>query len=338
MKASKQSVRRAVDQPNPQLRFYLFHGPDDAQSRALGQRLLKALGAAKFAVAAGAVKSDPATLADEAGAMSLFGEPRAIWIEPAGDEIAPGVEALLEAASVESPVVAIAGALRKTSTVLKLAEASPLALAFASYVPEGQDAERMVMDAGRSFGLKVSPGVAARIAAAAGNDLALASQELQKLAIYLDASPEAPKELDHDAVDAVGTDTAEGDMLRLADLALGGDLDGLADELARMVPGGSEAIPVVRSLQRRLLMLAPMRARIERGESLDAVMTSMVKSLFWKDKAMVARMLSKWSAERLAKVAERTGRLERGLMFSSAPQQEALGEELLAIAREARRR
>lgn len=338
MKASKQSVGRAVDQPNPQLRFYLFHGPDDAQSRALGQRLLKALGAAKFSVAAGAVKADSATLADEAGAMSLFGEPRAIWIEPAGDEIAPAVEALFEAASVESPVLAIAGALRKTSAVLKLAEASPLALAFASYVPEGQDAERMAMDVGRSFGLKVSPTVAARIAAAAGNDQALASQELQKLAIYLDASPQAPKELEHEAIDAVGTDTAEGDMLRLADLALGGDIDGLADELARMVPGGSEAIPVVRSLQRRLLMLAPMRARIERGESPDAVMTSMGKSLFWKDKAMVARMLSKWSAERLAKVAERTGRLERGLMFSSAPQQEALGEELLAIAREARRR
>ena len=46
-----------------------------------------------------------------------------IWVEPAGDEIADGVEALLEAPSVESPVVAIAGALRKTSALLKLAEA-----------------------------------------------------------------------------------------------------------------------------------------------------------------------------------------------------------------------
>jgi DNA polymerase-3 subunit delta len=338
VKASKQSVGRAVDQPNPQLRFYLFHGPDDAQSRALGQRLLKALGAVKFTVAAGAVKSDPATLTDEAGAMSLFGERRVIWIEPAGDEIAPGVEALLEAASVESPVVAIAGAMRKTSAVLKLAEASPVAVAFAAYAPEGQDAERMVMDVGRGFGLKIGPTVAARIAASAGNDQALASQELQKLAIYLDASPQSPKELDHEVIDAVGTDTAEGDMLRLADLALGGDIDGLAGELARMIPGGSEAIPVVRSLQRRLLMLAPMRARVERGETLDAVMTSMGKSLFWKDKAMISRMLSQWSAERLAKVAERAGRLERGLIFNPAPQQEALGEELLAIAREARRR
>jgi DNA polymerase-3 subunit delta len=49
-------------------------------------------------------------------------------------------------------------------------------------------------------------------------------------------------------------------------------------------------------------------------------------------------MLAQWDAERLAKVAERAGRLERGLMFSPAPGQEALGEELLAIAREARRR
>ena len=338
MKATRQSIGRAVDQPNPQVRFFLFYGPDEAQSRALAQRLLRSLGAAKFSITGASVKSDPATLTDEAGAMSLFGEPRAIWIEPAGDEITAGVEALLGAASVESPVVAIAGALRKTSALLKLAEASQQALAFAAYMPEGHDAERMVAEVGRAFGLKVSPTVAARIADAAANDQALASQELQKLALYLDASPQAPKELDHDAIDAVGTDTAEGDVMRLADLALSGEVDALADELTRLPSGGADGIPVVRSLQRRLIMLAPARARIERGESPDAVMTSLGKSLFWKDKAIVGRMLSQWDAARLAKVADRAGKLERSLMFSAAPQQEALGEELLAIAREARRR
>jgi DNA polymerase-3 subunit delta len=278
-------------------------------------------------------------LTDEAGAMSLFGEPRAIWIEPAGDEIAAGVEALLEAASVENPVIAIAtGALRKTSALLKLAEASQQALAFAAYLPEGQDAARMVAEVGRGFGLKVSAAVAARVADATGNDQALASQELQKLALYLDASPETPKELDDEAINAVGTDSAEGDVLRLADLALSGNVDALAEELARLPAGGADGIPIVRSLQRRLIMLAPARARVEGGESPDAVMTSLGKSLFWKDKAIVARMLSQWDAARLAKIAERAGKLERGLMFSAAPPQEALGEELLAIAREARRR
>ena len=338
MKASKQSIGRAVDQPNEQVRFYLFHGPDEAQSRALGTRLLHALGASKFAMAASALKSDPASLADEAGAMSLFGGARAIWIEPAGDEIAAAVGAVLDAPSVESPVIAIAGALRRTSSLLKSAEASLQAVAFASYVPEGQDAARMVAEVGRSFGLKISPAVAARVAGAAANDQAIVAQELQKLALYLDASPHSPKELDHEAIDAVGADTAEGDLMRLADLAMIGEIEALADELARLPSGGSEGIPVVRSLQRRLMMLAPARARVERGESPDAVMTSLGKALFWKDKAMVARMLSSWDAERLAKVAERAGRLERSLMFSPAPEQEVLGEELLAIAREARRR
>jgi len=336
VKASKASIGRAVDHAAEGIRFYLFHGPDEAQSRGLATRLLESLGATKFVVASGAVRADPASLVDEAGAMSLFGGRRLVWIEPATKDIEEGVAALLSSPAIESPVAAIAGALPRSSGLLKLAEASPLAIAFASYLPEGQDAERMVIDLGRRFGLKVSTPVAARLAESAGNDQAIVAQELQKLALYIDASPQMPKELDHAAVDDVAAGSAEGDFQRLADLALSGELGELTDELARLPAGGSEAIPVVRSLQRRLMMLAPLRARVERGERVDAIMTSQGRSLFWKDKAKVQRMLSKWSAEDLATVAERAGKLERSLMFTPAPDREALGEELLAIARKAR--
>ena len=183
MKANKGSIGRAVDQPAANIRFYLFHGPDEAQSRALAARLLEALGATKFVVSSDAVKPDPAALVDEAGAMSLFGGKRLVWIEPATKDIEEGVVGLLGGADTESPVVAIAGTLTKASPLLKLAEASPLAVAYASYAPEGQDAERMVIDLGRRFGLKISPPVAARLADAAGNDQAIVSQELQKLAL-----------------------------------------------------------------------------------------------------------------------------------------------------------
>jgi DNA polymerase-3 subunit delta len=338
MKASKGNIGRAVDQPNPQMRFYLFHGPDEAQSRGLGERLREALGATKFVVAAGAAKSDPALLADEAAAMSLFGDKRLVWVEPATKDIEDGVAALLEAPTVECPVVAIAGALSKSSALLKLAEGSPHAMAFAAYAPEGQEAERMVVDLGRRYGLKVPPPVAARLADACGNDQAIVAQELRKLALYVGASPEAPKELDHAAIDEVGAESAEGDFQRLADLALGGNVDELAAQLARLPAGGSEAIPVVRSLQRRLLMLAPARARIERGERIDAVMTSIGRSLFFKDKPKIERMLATWSAERLARISRRAGELERSLMFTPAPDREALSEELITIALQARRR
>jgi DNA polymerase-3 subunit delta len=338
VKSAKGAIGRALDQPDRAVRFYLFHGPDDAQSRAHGERLLKALGAARFIVGAGAIKSDPALLADEAGAMSLFGGPRAMWVEPAGDEIALGVEALLDAPAPESAVVAIAGALRKTSALLKLAEAHPNALAHASYAPEGKDAERMVVELGRTLGLRIAPDVAARIADAAANDQAIVAQELAKFALYLDATPEAPKELDHDSLDAVGAAMPEGDFRHLADHALAGDLAALADGLAALAAGGGEAIPVIRSLQRRLLMLAPIRARIDAGERPDAVLASLGKSLFWKDKALVSRLVAQWDSAGLAKVAERAGKLERGVILGVAPPGESLGEELVAIGRAARRR
>jgi DNA polymerase-3 subunit delta len=337
VKASKGNIGRALDQPDGKIRFYLFHGPDDAQSRALGQRLTEALAASRFVISAGAVKSDPARLADEAGAMNLFGGTRVVWVEPAGDEIAAGVAALLEANAAESPVVAIAGTLRKTSALLKLVESSPGALAYVSYAPEGAEAERMVAEVGRRFGLKISPPVAARIADSCANDQAIVAQESQKLALYIDASPQSPKELDHDAIDAIGADLPEGEVLHLADLALAGKLHELATELGQ-VPRGAEGISVVRALQRRMLQLAPARARIERGESADAVMASLGRSLFWKDKPLVARLLSLWDSRRLATVAERASKLEHELMFSEVPNQEALGEELIAIARAAARR
>jgi DNA polymerase-3 subunit delta len=338
VKAAKGSIGRSVDEPDPKVRFYLFHGTDESQSSALGDRLVAALKAAKHQIAGGSLKGDPALLADEAGAIDMFGGTKVIWIQPAGEEILPAVEALLDAPACESPTVAIAGRLGKTSGLLKLADNHGLALSHVSYELDARDAERLVADLARTEGLRAQQGVAARIAESCANDRRMIAQELSKLALYLDASPNAPKDLGADALDAIGADLG-GDFLGIADLALAGDVRGLGEALARMDAGGKDAIPIVRSLQRRLLMLTPIRSRVDSGERVSAVMTSMGKSLFWKDKPIVEKMLGLWDSSGLARVAERAGTLERSLMRADAPPAaEALGEELIAIARQARRR
>lgn len=337
MKAARGAVPAALDKPDRKVRLYLFHGPDEGQSQSHGERLLKALGATKQAMAGSAIRGDPAMLVDAAGAISLFSEAQAIWIQPAAEEIAEGIEALLAAPACENVVVAIAGALRKTSGLLRLTESHPLALAHASYAPEGRSAQAMVADLARDEGLRLQPGVAARIAEACDGDRRIAAQELAKFALFIDASPDSPRELGHDVLDCLGAD-AGSDFLRIADLALAGELTWLGDELARLPGGGNEAIPVLRSMQRRLLMLAPLRARMERGEPAADVMASAGKAVFWKDKALVEKLLTLWDAAGLARVAERCGALERDMLFAGVPQGEALGEELIAIARAAARR
>lgn len=337
MKSNKATLGRALDQPDPATRLYLFHGDNDGGSRALAMRLLRGLRAEKAVLSAAAIKGDPGVLADEAAAIGLFGGARALWIEPAGDEISFAVDTLLEIAAVESPTIVIAGGLRKTSALLKLADGHRLALSHVSYPLEAREVDRLVIELGRAEGLRIAGDVASRVAASAANNQAIIASELGKYALYLGASVEAPRELDHATVDLLGADSGEGNMLGIGDLALDGRVEQLARELQHVSPGAAEVVPIIRLLQRRLLQLAPLRARIDGGEQLEAVMTSMGKSLFWRDKPLMQRLLSQWSAERLAQAGERIARLERQVMLSTVPDEAALGEELLAIARAARR-
>ena len=338
MKLAKGAIGRAIDRPDPATRFYLFYGPDEAGSRHLATRLLTGLGAEKFAVSSAAIKADPAVLTDEAGAMALFGGPRAIWIDPAGDEITDGVAGLLGAAAVESPVIAIGGALRKTSGLVKLAESHGQAAAVQSYIPEGHGADQMVAAAGRAAGLRVGDDVASRIAAACGTNQAIVAQEIAKFALFLDAAPDRVRDLTHDVIDRLGADTSEGDLMRLGDLALAGDGRDLLAEMERAALAPGDAIPAVRALQRRLLQLASLRAKVEQGERVDAVLTSAGRSLFWKDKSLMQRLLTIWNADRIAQVMERSAALERAAMLSDEPPVAALGQEFVTIARAASRR
>ena len=337
MKANKATLGRSLDQPDPTIRFYLFHGDNDGTSRGLAEQLLKGLGAEKLGLSSAAVKGDPGLLADEAGAIGLFGGQRALWIEPATEDIVIATDLLLQLPAVESPVIAVAGSLRKASAVLKLAEGHALALSHLSYPLEAREADRLVVELGWTEGLRIAGDIASRVASGANNNEAVIATELAKFALFLGASGAAPRELDHATVDALGVDNGEGNWRGAGDLALDGRIDQLAHELQQLAPGSSEAVPIVRSLQRRLLQLAPLRARIEGGERLDNVMTSMGRSLFWRDKALIQRLLSRWSAARLAQAVERAAQLERHLMLSPVPGEAALGEELLAIARAAQR-
>lgn len=337
MKPARGALGRALDRPDEAIRFYLFYGPDEGQSRGHAERLLKGLEAEKSVVSAQAAKSDPALLADEAGAMGLFGGKRALWIEPAGDEITPAAEALLEGTAPESAVIAIAGPLRKTSSLVKLAEVHGSALAHISYELGERDSERLVEELASAEGLVLAPGIAGRIAAAAGNERGIIGQELAKIALYAGASPERRVPVDRDVLDEIGAG-ADGDWMRLGDLALAGDLEGLSRELDHSA-SDAEPITVVRALQRRLLMLAPIRSRVELGERPHDVVTSAGKSVFFKEKDLVIRLVSLWDSKALARVIERSGELERRLMSGdSPPPAEALEEELIAIARTARRR
>ena len=335
MKADRAAVERALKSPSAATRFVLLYGPDEAGSRALA-KLAATDGGERVDLSGAELKADPARLADEAASLSLFGDKRHILVAPAGDEIVGAVEGLLEASSTGNPAVIVAGALKPTSKLLKLALASKQALALASYV-EARNAVRVVQDLAREQGLSVRPDLARALFESAAGNRAIVAQELAKCALYLDAAPDRPRPLDEDTIVAIGAAAEEGDLSRLVDSVGNGDAAKLQAELLRLASEGVDGIVLIRAMLRRLSLLAGMRAEVDGGKGVDAVMATRGKAIFWKEKDAVASQLGRWKSETIARGMGRLLEAERQVKASGGLGPLAVDEELFAICRQAAR-
>ena len=336
MKVKLPQLVEKLQAPGPDIRFFLLYGPDEAGSRALVRKLAAAMGedAERIDLTGAELRADPARLPDEAASIALFGGARYVVVDPAGAEVLGAVEALLEAPAAGNPVVLVAGALAASSPLVKLATASDAAIAYPSYVPEARDADRLVTELAHEHGLSVRREVARRIGEAAGGNRAIVEQELAKFALYLDAGPDRPKTLEEDVVALLGAGE-EGDLGRLVDSVATGDAAGLDAELRRLP--GLDPIPLLRTLARRFLLIARLRAQVERGSNVGAVMASQGKAIFWKDRDMVAAQVARWPSALLAKAISRLLEAERQVMAPNSIGETAVREELFAICRQAAR-
>lgn len=340
MKPAEARLVRALDAADPAIRLYLFHGPDEAGARALAARLQPALGAGaeRVDLRGDELKSDPARLADAAAAISLFGGRSWIRVDPAGDECAGAVAALLEAPAAGNPVAIVAPGLRKDARLVKLAQGSPAAIVHACYPPEGRELDALAAEQARALGLDLRPDVAQRLAKACGGDRAILASEIEKLALYLDAAPERPRTASAEALDALGAAIDDGDLARLTGAVFGGHVGAADEALAQLEAEGIEGVPVLRALGRRALLLAQLRAQVAAGDGLDRVMETGGKAIFFKERDAVRRSLGRWTPEALATAVARLAESERQVKAPGFPGQAIVREEVLAIARRAARR
>lgn len=337
MKANLNQIRAALDKPGGDIRFYLLHGPDEAGARALAAQLARALGpeAERIDLEPGTLKSDPARLADEAAAISLFGGVRHVRVEGMGEESVDAVQALLDAPRAGNPVVAIAPGVKSSGKLVKLALGAPAALSFACYMPEGEDAARIADGIARELGMRLAGNAGRQLATAAGGDRAVMARELEKIALYLDAAPDRPREIDEGVLDAIGADLGEGELAGAIEAALDGRVAELTLELARLDEAGSSPIPLLRQLVRRLMALAEMRAEIDAGAGAAAVIET--HRVFFKDKGPTQRALRRWSSPKLAEAVSRARTGERAMMAPGNAGGVLAGAAIIGIARLAAR-
>ncbi|MCW2410312.1 MULTISPECIES: DNA polymerase III subunit delta [unclassified Sphingobium] len=319
LRADNQAALKALDDPAPNIRLYLLYGPDEAGSEALSARVGKAMGAGaeRIDLDGATLRSDPARLPDEAAAISMFGDKRWVRVQRAGEEVVPAVEALLQAPATGNPVVMIAGNLRKTSKLLKLCEGDKAVVAIVSYAPEGRNADALAVSMARELGLELPGDLARRLVALTGAERGLLAGEIEKLALYLDASPEEPKAATPEALDALGAEGGDQQLFKAAMVVLSGNVRATEHEMARLrQSGGSLA-----GLARLTLQRAIGFAQAQGGQA---------PRFGGRGDEEVAR---RWSAEALDKAIHRLAEAERTSRLSHQIGETVLAQELINVAR-----
>lgn len=337
MKASAAQIRAALDAPGPNIRFYLLHGPDESGAAELAARLSRALGpdAERVDLEGKALRDQPGRLADEAASMSLFGGARLIRVAGIDESAFEAVTLLLNAEAAGNPVVAIGPGLKSSGKLVKLAISAPGAMAHSCYAPEGIEATRLASSIAREHGLRLSGDAPQRLAHACGGDRAVLTREIEKLALYLDAAPERPRDADGRALDAIGADFAEAGIFAAIDAVLDGRLAELGGELSGLSEGGSGGIPLLRQLSRRLMTLAELRIEVDSGIGIDEVLEK--NRIFFRERAATGRALRRWNAPQIVRAIDRVREAERAIMSPGTPGEVLAEAECVTIARAAAR-
>jgi DNA polymerase-3 subunit delta len=335
VKANTNQIRAVIDAADPSIRLFLLYGPDEAGAQDLATRLARKMGpdAERVDLEPALLKSNPGRLADEAASLSLFGGARHIRISGAGEECLEAFTLLLATERAGNPVVAIAPSLKSSAKLVKLATGARAAMVCAFYMPEGADADKLVSTIAREFGMRTTGDTATRLALATGGDRAIMTRELEKLALFLDADAERPREIDDAALDAIGADIGDAEMSRAIDAAIDGKPDVLGSELARLNEAGVSPIPVLRQLARRLMTLAELRAQVDGGAGVAHV----TDGVFFREKAITARALRHWQSPMLTIAIDRVRKAERAMMGSATAGSVLAEAAMLAVARQAAR-
>lgn len=337
MKATQKDFASLAPRAAREARVFFLCGPDEAGIQDAAARIVALLDdpGERIDFAGADLRRDPVRLGDEARSTSLFGGARHIVVRASGDEAAEAVANLLDGHGEACPVLILAANATDKAKTAKLLADRPDALVAMFWPPDLKSVAMAVRTMADAAGVRIDGAMAERIARAAGLDTRIARSEIAKLALYLDAVPEAPRAADAAAFAAIGASTEEDGFMPLINAVLGGEAGRLPGELRRMRELGLNPVAVVLALERRAAQLAALAAKLGPRGDVRAVIEAekAARRIFWKDERDLTQQLKRWRGKRLERLVARTAALHRQLLGNSQSAELMLAQGLAEIGR-----
>lgn len=343
MKATQRDLAGVAPKAARQCRIFFFCGQDEAGAAAAADQIVGMLPDAgeRVELSGAELRRDPVRLGDEARSTSLFGDARHILVRASGEEAHDALSTLIgliDGGEGEAcPVFVVATSATDKSRTAKLLDGRADALVAMFYPPDLASVTGSVRQMADAAGLRLGGDLAERIARSAGLDVRLAQSEVTKLALYLDASPQAPRNADAEALDAVGASTEDDGFMPLVNVVLSGETGRLAGELKRMRDLSLSPVGLLLALERRAAQLAQLSVRLGNSGDVNGLLEaeSRAKRVFFRDKRDLANQLRRWQGRRLERLVDRLMVLHAALLANNQTAELLLAQGLAEITRAA---
>jgi DNA polymerase-3 subunit delta len=296
-------VDRTLRRPDPSRPVLLIYGPDTGlvaeRARLAAERAVDdpADPFQLIRIEGDVIASDPGRLVDEASTIGMFGARRAIWVRPSTRNIAPAVEAVLQASLQDTTVVIEAGDLGKSAPLRSLCERSPNASALPCYADSERDLGGVVDEALQAAGLSIGRDARAALIASLGGDRLATRAELAKLLLYAHGR----REVTLDDIDATISDVSSLALDGVIDAAFAGELAGLDHALQRLLAEGTSASTLLGAALRHAFALFAARLDVAGGKSISDAVAAW-RGLHFRRKPLVERQLGVWNVKALTRV------------------------------------
>ncbi|MGD9920034.1 MAG: DNA polymerase III subunit delta [Pseudorhodoplanes sp.] len=241
------------------------------------------------------LSGNPYRLVEEANTVPMFGGRRAIWVKAGGRNIAPAVEAVINASAPDCRVVIEAGDLRKSAPLRAICEKAKNAAAIACYADDARDVARVVDDELKKAGLAIAPDARSALMPFLGGDRQATRNELQKLALYVHGRERITLE---DVMAAVADASAVA-LDNVIDATFAGRPADVESHFAKARGEGTAPGAIVGAALRHLSNLHRMRIAVEEGQSVTGAVEGARPPIHFRRKGAIEAALRAWTAAKL---------------------------------------
>ncbi|GBQ14352.1 DNA polymerase III subunit delta [Swaminathania salitolerans] len=307
-------------------RAVLLHGDDAGLIRERARACVRLVGGSTddpFRVAI--LDADQhARIEEEAGALSLIGGRRAVWVREVQDSALAGVMAALSLDTdtllvLEAPGLAARAKLRTTL------EGHRSVAVIGCYPEEGRALAGSLSGLFRDASVSIDRDALTWLSSVLGADRGAVRQEVEKLILY--AGEGGRLGLD-DVQDCIG-DSATATLDDATSAAMAGDRVSADTALERALAEGLSPIALARACLSLMTRLGKVMGWMDEGKSRQEALKQLRPPVFFRKAESFGKALERWDRETLARACEAVQGFERACKQTGSPDL-ALSRRLIA--------